>query len=57
MPLIKRCSMAAFKANFKKERAAGKSFAQAFAIAVSTLRQACKKEGKPMPKGLPKKEK
>jgi len=43
MPLVKSSSKAAFRANVKKEVAAGKPAKQAVAIAYSTKRQAQKR--------------
>jgi len=53
MPLIKSCSMQAFKENIRTEIQAGKDNKQAFAIAFSTLQAACKDAGKPLPPGAP----
>lgn len=41
MPLNKECSAQAFRENMEKELQAGKPRDQAFAIAISTLEEAC----------------
>jgi hypothetical protein len=46
MPLIKSCSLAAFQHNIAKEIEAGRERGQAYAIALETLKEACKEEGK-----------
>lgn len=53
MPLIKSCSMQAFKENIRTGVREGIDNKQAFAIAFSTLRAACKDAGKPLPPGAP----
>jgi hypothetical protein len=50
MPLIKSCSIDAFRKNIAAEIEAGHDRDQAFAIAARTLRDACKAEGKAVPK-------
>jgi len=54
MPLIKSCSMNAFRENIRTEVAKGIDNKQAFAIAFSTLQAACKDAGKALPPGAPK---
>lgn len=54
MPLNRACSLDAFEANIAAEIRAGKSRAQAVAIARQTLEDACKGEGKPVPKSVKK---
>lgn len=50
MPLVKSCSIEAFRRNVAAEIEAGKPREQAVAIAADTLREACKGEGKDVPK-------
>jgi hypothetical protein len=50
MPLIKSCSLEAFRQNISAEIRAGRDPKQAAAIAHDTLRRACKEAGKAVPK-------
>jgi len=50
MPLIKSCSVEAYRQNIRTEIEAGKPPAQAVAIARRTLEESCKSEGKQTPK-------
>ena len=54
MPLNKSCSAEAFRENISTEIRAGKSASQAAAIARSTIEDACKREGKPVPSSIEK---
>ena len=49
MPLIKSCSIDAFRKNIAAERATGKPLDQAVAIARRTLDMACREAGMPIP--------
>jgi len=53
MPLVKSCSINAFRENIRTEVRSGTDNRQAFAIAFSTLQRACKDAGKPLPPGAP----
>lgn len=52
MPLIKECSLEAYRKNIRIEIEAGRTPEQAVAIAANTVRAACKDEGKPVPREL-----
>lgn len=52
MPLIKECSLEAYRKNIRLEIEAGRSPEQAVAIAANTVRAACKDAGKPVPREL-----
>lgn len=52
MPLIKECSLEAYRKNIRIEIEAGRSPEQAVAIAANTVRAACKDVGKPVPREL-----
>lgn len=52
MPLIKECSLEAYRKNIRLEIEAGRSPEQAVAIAASTVRAACESENKPVPREL-----
>lgn len=49
MPLKLECSAEAFRENIAAEIADGKTREQAFAIAMTTLQEACRREGKELP--------
>lgn len=52
MPLIKECSLEAYRKNIRIEIEAGRSPEQAVAVASNTVRAACKDAGKPVPREL-----
>jgi uracil-DNA glycosylase family 4 len=52
MPLVKECSLEAYRKNIRIEIEAGRTPEQAVAIAANTVRAACKDAGKPVPREL-----
>ena len=53
MPLVKECSIEAYRENIRTEVKAGRTPEQAVAISLNTVRTACDKAGKPLPQGIP----